>query len=243
MNCSTTLSRIQRLEFLKARVKSGEPTTVRQVATELGVSARTVSRDIHLLREQGIPIDADRGRGGGIRLQQNWNVGRIHLNYSEAVDLLVSLAVAEQMNSPLLMAHLKSVRLKLMASFSPAMSHKVKGLKARILIGQAVSPAVLSAHSPPNPRIVERIHQGFLSQKQATIAYRAENGVKSTRTIQPHFLLLCYPVWYVLAWDELRHDVRTFRCDRIQKIKLLEASFRLLPRARFAEALTGINAI
>ena len=65
-------------------------------------------------------IDADRGRGGGVRLDRNWGVGRINLAYSEAVDLLISLAVAEQMNSPMFLANLDSVRRQLVASSSPA---------------------------------------------------------------------------------------------------------------------------
>ena len=74
-----------------------------------------------------------------MRLDRHWGIGRVNLAYSEAVDLLVSLAVAEQMKSPLFMAHLGPIRRKLMASFSPATKHKVKGLKARILIGESAS--------------------------------------------------------------------------------------------------------
>lgn len=244
MRRASTIDRLQRLELLTARVKSGEPTTVRDLADELGVSLRTVSRDIDVLRQRGLPIDADRGRGGGVRLQRDWGVGRINLNYAEAVDLLVSLAIAEQTNSPLLMANLGSIRRKLIASFSSTMSAKVSGLKARIRIGKPVSGHLLSAHSCPHPQVIEQLHQAFLAMYPLAISYRAEDGAITRRTIQPHFLLLCSPIWYVLAWDELRSDVRTFRCDRITAAEMLsERSFQPLPMRSFEAALAGIDAI
>jgi len=240
---SSTTSRIERLEIITARLKSDEPTTIGKIAKEVGVSIRTLNRDIQVLKDQGLPIDTDIGRGGGIRLDRHWGIGRINLNYSEAVDLLISLAIAEKMNSPLFMAHLTKIRHKLMASFSPSMKNKVSGLKARILIGESASKFVLSEFFTPNQRTVEKIHQAFLLLHRITIVYRAENGDKTRRTIEPHFLLLSYPVWYVLAWDHLRGDVRTFRCDRVEKTQCLDEDFKLLPVARFKNSLEGINAI
>ena len=243
MKRASTYDRLQRLEFLTARVKSEDPTTIGDLARELGVSVRTINRDIQILRGQGLPIDSDRGRGGGIRLHHSWGIGRINLNYTEAVDLLVSLAVAEQMKSPLFMAQLSKIRHKLMASFTPSMSYKVKGLKARIRIGESSSSTVLSTYTPATTSIVGQLHQAFLMQQNCQISYWSMDDVKTKRTMQPHYLLLCYPVWYVLAWDELRDDVRTFRCDRIQNVNILEDNFKLLPISRFKYALEGITAI
>ncbi len=218
--------------------------TASDLADELGVSLRTVSRDIEVLRQRGLPIDSDRGRGGGVRLQRDWGVGRIDLNYAEAVDLLISLAIAEQTNSPLMMANLGSVRRKLTASFSSVMLARVKGLKARIQVGKPASSHLLSAHSNPSPKVVGMLHQAFLAMHPLSISYRTEQGAKTQRIIQPHFLLLCSPIWYVLAWDELRNDIRTFRCDRITAAETLnERSFRLLPINLFETTLADIDAI
>lgn len=243
MKRSNTLERLQRLDILKARIKSGDAMTVALIADEFNVSARTISRDIQILRDQGLPIDSDRGRGGGIRLQQNWSVGRIKLTYTEAVDLMISLAIAEQMQSPIFMASLKSIRHKLMASFSADMKHKVTGLKDRIRIGQGVSSMVLATLIENNKVLVENLHQAFLMQTCCEIEYQDQTGKLTNRIIQPHYLLLNYPVWYVIVWDELRNDVRTLRCDRIKNLRLLEAEFHLLPLARFAACLEGVDAI
>lgn len=243
MKRSNTLERLQRLDILKARIKSGDAMTVALIAEEFNVSPRTISRDIQILRDQGLPIDADRGRGGGVRLQQNWAVGRINLTYSEAVDLMISLAIAEQMQSPIFMAGLTSVRQKLMASFSANMKLKVIGLKDRIRIGQGVSSMVLASVNKNKRELVELLHQAFLMQLACEIQYQDQAGQCTSRIIKPHYLLLNFPVWYVLVWDELRQDVRTFRCDRIQSLRILSEEFKLLPIEAFAACLDGVDAI
>lgn len=235
--------RLDRLEQLTSLLKSDSELTVAGIAEEFGVSARTISRDLAILKEQGLPIDADRGRGGGVRLDRRWGVGRLSLSYAEAVDLLVSLAVAEQMNSPIFMAHLAPVRRKLMASFSSDMKRKVQGLKARILVGESASPEVYAKSSAPGKAIVHALHQSFLTMRQLDIDYRAVNGRRTSRRIEPHYLLLTYPTWYVIGWDHLRGDVRTFRADRISRAALSEADFKLAPPAKFERAIEGIEVI
>ncbi len=240
---SSVTHRLHRLDQLKARIQSGEPATIRQVAEEFGVSMRTVCRDLEVLRDQGLPVEADRGRGGGIRLHRHWGIGRVNFSYAEAVDLLVSFAIAEQMRSPLFMAGMHHIRRKLMASFSQEMKQKVNRLKSRILVGPTISSTVFATFAASDPSVVKILHQTFLLQHRLKIRYRSEQQVVTERCIQPHYLLLCYPIWYVLAWDELRQDVRTFRCDRVMTAHADEKEFRLLPFNRFNRALEGLETL
>src|SRR6056297_951489 len=117
MTRSNAIGRLRRMELLAVQLKQNGHCTIEDLARMHQVSPRTIARDIALMREQGMQIDADRGRGGGVRLDRNWGVGRMNLTYAEAVDLLISIAVAEQMNSPMLLANLASVRRQLVASF------------------------------------------------------------------------------------------------------------------------------
>jgi predicted DNA-binding transcriptional regulator YafY len=244
MRRASTLGRLQRLELLTAELKSGEALTAGGLADRLGVSLRTLNRDLALLREQGLPVEADRGRGGGLRLSRRWGVGRIALTYGEAVDLLVSLAMAEQMESPLLMAGLAGVRRKLTASFAPEMAARINGLKARIRVGKPAAASVLVQAGVPGPEVAAELNQAFLGQQALSIRYRAVDGRVTEREIEPHYLLLAPPIWYVLAWDGLRRDARTFRCDRIVSAVAREGRrFDLLPMGRFEAALEGIETV
>lgn len=243
MTRTTTHRHLDRLDLLTTRLKSDEPLILKDIAEEMGVSLRTLNRDIAILRERGLPIEADRGRGGGVRLNWRWGIGRMALSYREAVDLLVSLAVVEQMKSPILMANLAPVRRKIMASFSPTDRHRVQKLKSRILIGRMASVDVQGNYTPPQSGIVDRFHEAFLLMKVAEIDYRDDKGVRTRRRIEPHFLLLNYPIWYALCWDHLRQDIRTFRCDRMRSVTLDEDSFRMRPYADFKAALCDVDLV
>lgn len=229
--------RLRRMEMLAVQLKQDAHCTVKDLALQHGVSARTIARDLSLMREQGMQIDADRGRGGGVRLDRNWGVGRVNLAYAEAVDLLISIAVAEQMNSPMFLASLGSVRRQLVASFSPQKRNKVNRLKSRIMIGVTASTYVQASANAPPKRVVQALHQAFIDQEMLEIRYQREDREMSERQIEPHFLLLKYPIWYVVAFDHLRRGPRTFRCDRILCAKKTGTHFRLLPKEEFGPSL------
>ena len=238
---TNTQDRMRRLELLAVQLKQDAHCTARDLAEQHGVSIRTIARDLAIMREQGMQIDADRGRGGGLRLDRNWGVGRLNLSYAEAVDLLISIAVAEEMNSPLFLANLASVRRQLVASFSPEKRAQVDRLKSRILIGATASTFVQAGAASPPKRVVQTLHQAFLAQESLTIEYRREDGAMSSRRIDPHYLLLKYPIWYVVAFDHLRQAPRTFRCDRMQSAIRDGHTFRLLDKGAFQTAWQNVG--
>lgn len=64
-----------------------------ELARELGVSARTVARDVERLRINGVPLDARQGRGGGVSLLPTGAVTPIAFDLPEVAALMSSLAV------------------------------------------------------------------------------------------------------------------------------------------------------
>lgn len=239
MTRTDSRGRLSRLEQIEIQLRLDAFCTVKDLAQHHGVSERTIARDLALMREQGMPIDADRGRGGGVRLDRNWGVGRLNLAYGEAVDLLISIAVAEQMQSPIFLANLGAVKRQLIASFSPKKRQAVMQIKTRVLVGQTASPVVQTHFETPNQRVVQAVHQSFLDQRHLHIRYRAQDGSVTERDIEPHYLLLNYPIWYVIAFDHLRQVPRTFRCDRIEHAAQTETRFSLSPMDHFKQALEG----
>ncbi|MBL4685916.1 MAG: WYL domain-containing protein [Nannocystaceae bacterium] len=238
-----SIGRLERLDFIEARLKSGELMTQAALASEAGVSLRTLSRDLELLRSRGFPVEAERGRGGGVRMHRDWGVGRLKLDFAEAAGLLVSLAVAEKMNSPLLMTGLASVKRKLLASLPARTKSRVRHLRRRILITGSASTVMMSGYQPGKSRAIEPLQRAFVDAREMTIRYRDLHGVRTTRRIEPHYLLLSYPVWYAVAFHHLRGEVRTFRCDRIESAQVGEAEFKQRPLSFFATALEGIDVI
>jgi predicted DNA-binding transcriptional regulator YafY len=235
MSRGAAANRLERLERLKGLLSAGDHMTVAELASALDVSVRSLSRDIELLRDQGVPIEADRGRGGGVRLQRQWSFGRLHLDFEEGIDLLLSIALAERLNSPLLLKKLGSVRQKLAASFSEAHQGKIRTLRKRILIGPAASERVMQSYRLSAPEQIANVARAFFEQRLLEIRYADEAKTMTTREIEPQFLYLGVPAWYLLSWDRLRDDIRMFRIDRIQRASVLDSTFRLRDRRLFVE--------
>ena len=234
-----TLSHIERLEQLISRLRVDEAIILRDVAEELGVSMSTINRDVRILREQGIPIEADRGRGGGIRISSTWGVGRISLTFQEAVDVLVSLAAIEKLELPMTFGSARRIRTKLISSFSKHDQARISKLASRIKVGPTSSPQVISTYQPVASKITKGIQESFLLMLMAKISYRRGDGKITTRVVEPHYMILNHPVWYILCWDHLRKEVRTFRCDRLENITIQNRIFKLRPWLDFEEAMQG----
>lgn len=232
-----------RLDTLASMLKSEDLLTVKALSKALNVSPRTLYRDLNILRERGMPIDADKGRGGGVRLHRSWGLGKITLTNEETVDLLISIAISEKMESPLFMSNLKSIRYKLLALLSTDQKGKINKLRNRILIGSSASPDVHSSYEQSTMPLCTGLNSAFVFQKQLSITYSDERKKVTQRTVEPHYLYFNYPVWYIFAWDLYRSDYRVFRIDRITDSKLMEQSFTLRVFDEFKHLIATDNPI
>lgn len=240
---TSTQTQLQRLKRLEGLLRSGKLQTAHEYARELCVSLRTVNRDLALLRDDGLAIEGERGRGGGIRLSAS--AGRAFvLSQDEAIDLLLSLAIAEKTGSPLLLKGLRSIRHKATLAFPPAHADKIRLLRRRILVGSPASERLVTDYRIERTSNAELVSRAFFEMRRLRITYADGMRRLTTREIEPQFLHLNLPAWYLLAWDNLRGDVRCFRLDRIRSAEVLNAGFRLRdPRPFLAAAEEGMEAL
>lgn len=204
----------------------------------LGVSQRTLMRELAELRQAGYPIESDRGRGGGIRLDGRWGIERLNLSHHEVVELILSLAIVESLQSPLLTSNLKAIKQKLFQAFPQKQRSVVSTLRKRIMIGDNANANVMSHYTPPAKQISESIAEAFLRRQQLEIAYQSEAMARTVRVIEAQYILLNWPIWYIIAWDHLRASSRVFRIDRIQKARLVDGSFQLRQKHEFTDMYT-----
>jgi predicted DNA-binding transcriptional regulator YafY len=229
-------SRVARLEALKSILAERDFLTAPLLAAELGVSERTVHRDLATLREQGVPIDSQRGLGGGLRLERGWSLGRVHLNDREAISMLLSLTIAEKVGSPVLLADLRAVTRKINAAFAPQQARRIRSLRSRVLIGEPASTAVLAGYRPPGPAVTGPVLESFADQRMLAIEYTDTKRRTTERDVEPQCLYFNLPVWYLLGWDRLRDGVRFFRLDRIHRATRLSTAFLLRPAGLYESA-------
>lgn len=181
------------------------------LAGRLGVSARTLRRDVERLRELGYPVDASPGTGGGYRLGAGAELPPLLLDDEEAVAVAVGLRTAAGHGVEGIGETSVRALAKLEQVLPNRLRHRVSALNAftvPMLRGpgsDAVDPAVLTelAHLC---RDAERLR----------FEYRGHDGTPSRRTVEPHRLVCSEHRWYLVAWDLDREDWRTFRADRIR---------------------------
>jgi len=228
--------RAQRRNRLIGLLQSEQHWKTSDLREHLGISQRTLMRELAELRHAGYPIESDRGRGGGIRLNGRWGITRLNLNHQEVVELILSLAVMESLQSPLLTGNLKAIKQKLFQAFPEKQRSSVSTLRKRIMIGDNAKANVISNYTTPAQQISESIAQAFLQQNCLQIEYHSEAGDRTLRGIEAQDILLNWPIWYIIAWDHLRMSSRVFRIDRIKSACIVEGSFQLRQKHLF----TGI---
>ena len=235
------MQRVDRLDLLTRVLRDRPGITVGAIARELGVSARSVFRDIDHLRERGLPIEADRGRGGGVRLHQSWGLGKVLLSSEEALCTLLSLAISEKLSFPMFSTEVSRARRKIVDAFPSAERKRIGPLRERIFVGQPASMRVRTSYRAPEAAVMRRLQVAFVRENMVSAEYVKESGERSSRRLEPHAMLITWPAWYLLGFDHLRNEPRTFRFDRFENVEVEEHStFRPRPR-EIAKAMLGEN--
>jgi predicted DNA-binding transcriptional regulator YafY len=216
----------ERLDRLLGMLASHQHSTGRALAAELGISLRTLRRDMARLSARGVVIEAERGRGGGVRVASRAGLGRLQINHREALDLLLALAIGERIRSPLLLSSLKGLRQKVAMAFPPEERLRVSRLRRRILHAPAASHRITESLTTPRPAVLGPVQDGFFGQRAIEVVYGTARE-RTTRVVEPHYLLLAWPAWYLLVWDHLRDAIRTLRLDRIESARLTDCTFQL----------------
>lgn len=190
--------------------------TAPALAADLGVSVRTIYRDIEQLSEAGVPVYAGRGNGGGIRLVDGYRtrLTGLDLSESEALSFAGWSTVADALGVGLAAA---GAQRKLLAALPSHAATKAQRTRARIHFDLArwYDTAETPRHLPQLARVV-------WDQRRIRISY-ASWTARSEREIEPLGLVLKNAIWYLVA----RHlgNFRTYRVSEIASIEMLEETF------------------
>ena len=191
--------------------------TVDELARELGVSRRTVLRDIGALREEGFVLHTEPGRGGGVQLDPQSVQTTARLSVAEVFALLISVAAMRAAGN-LPFSDLADTGLARIEKALPR--DKVRDLR-RFLdclhVGQLSPLQDLSDRGDIDPALLPAFESAFLQRHCLRLSYRDARGQQSDRLVEPQALLILPPLWYLVAWDPSREGFRHFRMDRISR--------------------------
>ncbi|MCE2692570.1 MAG: WYL domain-containing protein [Inhella sp.] len=220
-------------------LSDGQVWTGQLLAQRSGLSLRTVRRAVAALREAGVAIDSDVGRGGGIRIGSRSALPSIRLSHREAIGMLFALAVAESLGLPMLGGGLASLRQRLSSTFAPTERTHVQRLRERILVGRPASESIRRTWHEPDAGQTQLLQEAFISSRVVQFHYRARDQRLSLRRVEPQCLLLNHPAWYLLGLDRDAAAGRTFRLDGIERLQMLDEGFVQLPLRQLAPELEG----
>jgi len=193
------------LSLLQAR-----PTwTATELGDRLGVTTRTVRKDVQRLRSLGYPVHATPGAAGGYRLGAGAQLPPLLLDDEEAVAVAVGLrTVAGRGIGGTEETSLRALS-KLEQVLPSRLRRKVNALQASTVAFQSWGPTV-------DAQTLTTIAGACRDLVRLRFAYRGNDGTTTRRLVEPHRLVHTGRRWYLAAWDCDREDWRTFRVDRIQ---------------------------
>jgi predicted DNA-binding transcriptional regulator YafY len=181
------------------------------LADRLGVTPRTVRRDVERLRELGYPVHATTGTAGGYRLGAGAALPPLLLDDEEAVAVAVGLRTA----TGGAVAGIEETSLRALAKLEQVLPDR---LRRRVNAVQTYTVAVPRTAGGPTiaAELLLTLTAACRDREQVRFDYRSHGGELSRRAVEPHRLVSWGRRWYLVAWDTVRQDWRTFRVDRIQ---------------------------
>ncbi|GAA4197303.1 WYL domain-containing protein [Streptosporangium oxazolinicum] len=181
------------------------------LAERLGVSERTVRRDVDRLRELGYPVNSTRGTDGGYRLGAGSVMPPLLLDDEEAVAVAVGLRTAA--GGTIAGIEETSVRAlaKLEQVLPSRLRHRVNALQTYVEPVPADGPGPVV-----DPGVLTTLAAACRDGERVRFDYRAHDGSAGVRIAEPHRLVSWGRRWYLVAWDVDRQDWRTFRVDRVE---------------------------
>ncbi len=215
------MPRAERVMELADLLRARAETTVTALAKELGVSARTVLRDLATLRERGLPITGEAGPGGGVRLEGTRGITAVHLSLAEVIAMWLAARLSREASQLPWGEAARSGLAKLLASLPTRRARTLRALCRRVIVGPPASGDIRSTAGAPPPELLRFFEEAFSVGCGLGFHYTDRDGKRSVRCIEPHGLLATPPVWYLLARDVEKGTPRTFRMDRIARPKLL----------------------
>lgn len=178
--------------------------TAARLAERLGVSERTIYRDIEALQLAGTPIDGEAGIG--YRLRPEYNLPPIMFTRDEIHAIVIGVRIASQVGDRRLAQACDSVLSKVAGVLPPDLS-----------------PILSDAHFyvPPVSRLraqsdaLSVVREALTERRTLTIKYADEKGRASERIVRPLGVFFWGRTWTLAAWCESRDAFRNFRIDRI----------------------------
>jgi predicted DNA-binding transcriptional regulator YafY len=190
-----------------------------ELARRLEVDERTVRRYIVMLQDMGIPVETVRGVYGAYRLRRGHRLPPLMFTDGEAVALTLGLLAIRGLRFPVDVAAVEGALAKTERVLPEQPLQQARSLQEAITF-HALMPPV----SPQNDFVVT-LSNAVQRRRRVHMRYRAWSDDESERDFDPYGIVFNEGFWHTAGYCHLRHDLRTFRVDRIIALDPVEQIF------------------
>jgi predicted DNA-binding transcriptional regulator YafY len=191
------------------------------LADRLGVTVRTLRRDVQRLRDLDYPVHSVPGVAGGYRLGSGRALPPLLLYDDEAIAVVVSLRSAASHT----VAGLAEASVSALAKLDQVLPARLRERTAAL---QQATVAITGPGPVVDAGQLAALASACRRHQRLRLSYRNRSGSDSVRVVEPHRLVSTGYRWYLMAFDVGQADWRTFRVDRITEAA--EAGARFVPR-------------
>ncbi|WP_042887143.1 helix-turn-helix transcriptional regulator [Cupriavidus necator] len=206
-------------------------TTAALLAQRLGVSERTVYRDIQALSLSGVPVEGEAGIG--YRLRADFDVPPLMFSAMEVEALVAGLRLLKAWGGGALAAAADPALEKLMAALPPP--RRLAAQQSRIFAPEYVNQAQVR-------EAFDVVHGALGEQKLLLLDYCDAHQRITERVVMPLGLFFWGNAWLLAAWCTTREDYRSFRLDRCRAIRMLDDHFHETPDRSLNGFLRAVRA-
>jgi predicted DNA-binding transcriptional regulator YafY len=179
------------------------------LADRLSVSARTLRRDVDRLRELGYPVEAHPGVDGGYALAPGAAVPPLVVDDDEAMALAIAI------ESQLAGGEGGDAALRALTKIVQVLPRRLRGRLQALRSVTTAAPSITGTAPPVDHDVLTTLALACRDAERIDVDYRAIDGARSHRRVEPHRLVPLGGRWYLVCYDLDRNDWRTFRVDRI----------------------------
>ena len=201
-------------EYLRGR-RTG--VTADQLAERFGVTVRTIYRDLDALRDAALPVQAERGPGGGYALDRAYTLPPVNFTPREAAVLVVLGRFATETRLVPFVDTLESALSKVRGALSAGQQREALAHAEKLTF--AAVPAL-----PTRPAIRRVIEEAWFEQRPIRVKYRRSDGSPNERTVRITRVLMERTMTVLECEDTGTGETRGVRLDRIDVAELLERS-------------------
>jgi predicted DNA-binding transcriptional regulator YafY len=217
------------LELLQARGRIGGP----ELARRLEVGERTVRRYAAMLREMGIPVEAEVGRYGAYSLRPGYRLPPMMFTDEEGLGLVLGLLAARGLGLAGTAPAVEGALAKLERVMPEALRGQVQALQ------ETVSIAVVRPRASARSEALLTLAAAVGERRRVRLRYRSGRPRETEREVDPYGVMHREGYWYAVGYCHLRGGMRLFRLDRVLEAEMLDETFARPADIDSTDALLG----